>query len=137
MKFGKLARWRTRPPWLPEWLVLAAPAVAVLAGTSLVGVLPAVVMTGTKYLPLAAVAAGVPFTLLLLMGVLLALLLPRDAGPSGGGGGRPPADGPQEPPWWPAFEKSFREHVQEGPHDLAGTRPGGGDGGGTPAASSG
>lgn len=130
MKFGDLSRWRTRLSRLPEWVVLAAPTVAVVAGTSLLGVLPAVIVTGTKHILLIVVAAGVPFTLLLLMGVLLALLLPREAGPSGGGGWPPPpSDGPPEPPWWPAFEKSFRQHVHEPRHDLVGTRPGGDDGG--------
>lgn len=129
MKFGKVSRWRTRPPWVPEWAVLAAPTVAVVAGTSLlVGVLPAVIATGTRYILLITVAAAVPFLLLLLMGALLALLLPREAGPSGGGGSPPPSDGPPEPPWWPAFEKAFRQHAH-GTHDLAGTRPGGGDDG--------
>lgn len=133
MKFGKVSRWQTRPRWLPEWVALSAPTVAVVAGTSLlVGVLPAVIATGTRYMLLLAVAAGVPFILLVLMGVLLCLLLPREAGPPGGGGWPPPpSDEPPEPPWWPAFEKEFRQHVHEPPHDLVGTRPGGGDDGGS------
>src|SRR5579875_2931831 len=100
MSFGDAARWRKRPQWLPEWMLVAAPTVLVIAGTSLVGILPAVIMTGTKHLTLVAVAAGVPFALLLLMGVVLALVLP---GPSD--------EPPDEPPWWPAFEKAFRQHV--------------------------
>ncbi len=113
MSFGDAARWRKRPQWLPEWMLVAAPTVLVIAGTSLVGILPAVIMTGTKHLTLVAVAAGVPFALLLLMGVVLALVLPGEAGPPGGGGGPPgPSDEPpDEPPWWPAFEKAFRQHV--------------------------
>ncbi|HLI39762.1 MAG TPA: hypothetical protein VKV80_20855 [Streptosporangiaceae bacterium] len=124
MKFGKVPRWQTRPSWLPEWLALAAPTVAVVAGTSLVGVLPAVIMTGTRHMLLVAVAAGVPFTLLLLMGVLLALLLPREAGPPGGGGWPPPPpDGPpDDPPWWPSFEEAFRKHAVARGRDLVGTR---------------
>jgi len=133
MKFGKVSRWRTRLPRLPEWVVLAAPTVAVVAGTCLIGVLPAVIVTGTKHILLIAVAAGVPFALLLVMGGLLLLFLPREAGPSGGGGWPPPpSDGPPEPPWWPAFEKAFRQHVNEPRHDLVGSLPGGGDDGGTP-----
>ena len=123
MKFGKVSRWRTRPPWLPEWVALSAPTVAAVAGTSLIGVLPAVIVTGTKYILLLTVAALVPLTLLLLMGVLLGLLLPRESGPPGGGGWPPPPDGPGEPPWWPSFEKDFRQHVRETRHDLAGTGP--------------
>jgi hypothetical protein len=128
MKFGNGARRRTRPPWLPEWLALAAPTIAVVAGTSLLGVLPAVIVTGTRHLLLITVAAGVPFVLLLLMGMILALLLPREAGPSGGGGWPPPpSDGPQEPPWWPSFEKAFHQHASEPHSDLAGTPSQGGD----------
>lgn len=123
MKFAKVSRWRTRPPWLPEWVSLAAPTVAAVAGTSLVGVLPAIIATGTKYIFLITVAALVPCILLLVMGVLLALLLPREAGPSGGRGWPPsPSDGPQDPPWWPVFEREFRQHVGETPRDLVDTR---------------
>lgn len=124
MKFAKVSRWRTRPSWLPEWVSLAAPTVAAVAGTSLVGVLPAIIATGTKYILLITVAALVPCILLLVMGVLLALLLPREAGPSGGRGWPPsPSDGPQEPPWWPVFEREFRQHVGETHRDLVSTRP--------------
>ena len=39
-----------------------------------------------------------------------------DDGPDDGGGGSPP-DGPvePEPPWWPAFERAFREHAERPP----------------------
>lgn len=125
MKFVKVSRWRTRPSWLPEWVALAAPTAAAVAGTSLVGVLPAIIVTGTKYIFLITVAALIPCVVLLIMGVLLALLLPRESGPSGGGGWPPPPpDGPPEPPWWPAFEKEFRRHAGETRRDLAGTGPG-------------
>ena len=87
-------------------------------------VLPAIIATGTKYILLITVAALVPCILLLVMGVLLALLLPREAGPSGGRGWPPsPSDGPQEPPWWPVFEREFRQHVGETHRDLVSTRP--------------
>lgn len=120
--FGKVSRWRTRPRWVPEWVALAAPTVAVVAGTSLlVGVLPAVIVTGTRYINLIAVAAGVPFILLLLMAVLLAVLLPGETGPSDGGGGPPSGEPPQEPPWWPSFEKAFREHTAAGAPVGSGT----------------
>lgn len=129
MKFGSASRWRNRPSPFPEWVTLAAPTVAAVAGTSLVGVLPAVIVSGTRHMTLLAVAAGVPLVLLLLMAGFLALLLPREAGPSGGGGWPPPPadDPPDEPPWWPSFEEAFRQHAREHRHAPAGTPPGGGD----------
>lgn len=112
MKFRKVSRWRTRPRWIPEWMALAAPPVAAVAGTSLlVGVLPAIIVTGTRHMLFIAVGAGVPFTLLLLMGALLALLLPDESGPSDGGGGPPSDEPPEEPPWWPAFEDDFHQYA--------------------------
>lgn len=107
MKFGSVESGRI----FPEWLHVAAPTIAAVAGVSLIGVIPAAIATGTKYLTLMAVAAGVPFMLLLIMGGILALVLPRQAGPSDGGGGPPRPSGPDEPPWWPDFEKAYRQHV--------------------------
>lgn len=107
MRFGSAERGRI----FPEWVHVAAPTIAAVAGVSLIGVVPAAIATGTKYLPLMAVAAGVPFTLLLIMGGILALVLPEQAGPPDGGGGPPRPSGPDEPPWWPDFEKAFRRHV--------------------------
>ena len=129
MKFGSASRWRNRPSPFPEWVTLAAPTVAVVAGTSLAGVLPAVIVTGTKYVPLQALAAVVPLALLTIMAVLLALLLPRETGPSDGGGWPPPPpdEPPDEPPWWPTFEKAFRQHAREDHPAPAGTPSGGGD----------
>lgn len=107
MRFGSVESGRI----FPEWLHVAAPTVAAVAGVSLIGVVPAAIETGTKYLPLMAVAAGVPFALLLIMGGILALVLPQQAGPPDGGGGLPRPSGPDDPPWWPDFEKAFRQHV--------------------------
>ena len=119
MRFERLARRRKRPDWLPEWVSVAAPTVAAVAGTALVGVLPAIIVTGTKHLALVAVAAGVPFALMLLMGGILDLLLPHEGGSADGGGGPPPpwAGPPDEPPWWPSFEKEFRRHVEQRTRD--------------------
>ena len=108
MRFGVIGNgWK-----VPEWVRMAAPTVAAIAGTSLVGVIPVAVVTGTRHLALVAVAAGVPFTLLIIMGGVLALVLPDQADPPEDGGGGPPRPyGPDDPPWWPDFEKAFRRHV--------------------------
>jgi hypothetical protein len=129
MKFGSFSRWRRRPSPFPEWVTLAAPTVAAVSGTALVGVLPAVIVTGTRYMPLLVLAVGVPLVLLLVIAVLLASLLPRETGPWGGGDGPPPPpdEPPDGPPWWPSFEKAFRQHVREGQPAPAGSTPGGGD----------
>lgn len=115
MNSGSASRWRKRREWIPEWMPVAAPTVAALAGLSLVGILPAVIVTGMKHLALEAVVVGIPLAVLLLMGVIRGLVLPGEAGPPGGGGGPPgPADGPpDEPSWWPAFETAFRQHVSQ------------------------
>lgn len=136
MKFGSTARWRNRPSPFPEWVTVAAPTVAVVTGTSLVGVLPAIIVTGTKYIALLVLATGVPLALLCVMAALLALLLPSEAGPSGGGDGPPPPpdEPPDEPPWWPSFEKAFRQHVPEDHPTPAGAPAGGGDHRGTAAS---
>lgn len=136
MKFGRAARWRNRPSRFPEWMTLAAPTVAVVTGTSLVGVLPAIIVTGTRYMALLVLATGVPLALLCVMAALLALLLPREAGPSGGGDGPPPPpdEPPDEPPWWPSFEKAFYQHAGEDRAVPAGAPSAGGDRG-SPAAS--
>lgn len=95
----------------PEWMRVAAPTIAAAVGASLIGVIPAAIVTGTKYLTLVAVAAAVPFVLLLIMAGVLALILPQQAGPDDGGGGPPQPAGPDDPSWWPDFENEFRQHV--------------------------
>lgn len=129
MKFGNVSRWRNRPSRLPEWVTLAAPTVAVVTGTSLAGVLPAIIVTGTKYMTLLVLAAAIPLALLCIMAALLALLLPRETGPWGGGDGPPPPpdEPPDGPPWWPSFEKAFRQHVRDDHPTPVGTPSGGGD----------
>jgi hypothetical protein len=127
MKFGKVPRWRNRPSPFPEWVTLAAPTVAVVAGTALIGVVPAVIVTGTRYMTLLVLATFVPLVLLLVMAALLAWLLPRETGPWGGGGGPPPDEPPDGPPWWPSFEKAFRQHVREGQPTPVPSPSGGGD----------
>lgn len=107
MRFGSFKSGRI----FPEWMRVAAPTIAAVAGVSLIGVVPAVIASGTKYLTFMAVAAGVPFVLLLLMGGILALVLPQQADPPDGGGGPPRPSGPDDPPWWPEFEKEFRGYV--------------------------
>ena len=107
MRFGSVKSGRI----FPEWMHVAAPTIAAVAGVSLIGVVPAVIASGTKYLTFMAVAAGVPFMLLLLMGGILALVLPQQADPPDGGGGPPRPSGPDDPPWWPEFEKEFRGYV--------------------------
>lgn len=107
MRFGSVVSGRI----FPEWMRVAAPTVAAAVGASLIGVVPAAIVTGTKYLTLVAVAAGVPFVLLLIMAGILALILPQQAGPDDGGGGPPQPAGPDDPPWWPDFEKAFHQHV--------------------------
>ena len=47
------------------------------------------------------------------------LMRPRpddDDGDGGGGGGD---GGPDEPPWWPDFERDFRRHVERQPRQRA------------------
>lgn len=129
MKFGNVPRWRNRPSPFPEWVTLAAPTVAAVSGTALVGVLPAVIVTGTRYMALLVLAIVVPLVLLLVMAALLAWLLPRETGPWGGGDGPPPPpdEPPDGPPWWPSFEEAFRQHVREGQPTPAGSPSGGGD----------
>jgi len=46
----------------------------------------------------------------------LALRSPSDGG--GGGGDGAPQDGP-EPPWWPDFERQFRDYTRGGPRKPA------------------
>lgn len=135
MKFGSfsrwrsVSRWRSRPSPFPEWVTLAAPTVAAVSGTALVGVLPVVIVAGTKHMPLLGLAVGVPLVLLFVMAVLLNWLLPRETGPWGGGDGPPPPpdEPPDGPPWWPSFEKAFREHVREVQPTPAESPSGGGD----------
>lgn len=106
MRFGRIQSGRL----FPEWLYVAAPTIAAVAGVSLIGVIPAAIATGTKHLTLVLVSAAVPFTLLLIMGGILALVLPPVGPPDDGGGGPPRPSGPDDPPWWPDFEKDFRRY---------------------------
>ena len=57
------------------------------------------------------------FALLLSLTVFLVLRAPRDGGDEGGSG----ADRP-EPPWWPEFERRFREYTRSGPPPRAPSR---------------
>lgn len=89
-----------------------APAGAVLIGTWLFCVVPIVLMVDRGRLLLEIAVAGVPFGLLLLVGISVVLVLPKVAGPSNGGGPPPSSDGPpDEPPWWPAFEEDYRRYA--------------------------
>ena len=54
---------------------------------------------------------------LLTLGVTLLaapLMRPRPSGGDDGGGGRDPGPDDPDPPWWPEFERAFREHVEAG-----------------------
>lgn len=44
--------------------------------------------------------------------VLIARLGGSGDPPGGGSTGGPPPRGPQEPPWWPSFERDFWSHVR-------------------------
>lgn len=43
-------------------------------------------------------------------------------GDDGGGGGSDPPDDPGEPPWWPDFERDFREYARRAPRPHRGPR---------------
>jgi hypothetical protein len=100
--------------WRVKRLTAIAPAGAVLAGTWLFCVVPIVVMVNRGNLLREIVVSGVPFGLLLLLGISVVLVLPKVSGPSNGGEPPPPSAGPDdEPPWWPAFEDDYRRYAAE------------------------
>jgi hypothetical protein len=43
----------------------------------------------------------------------------RTPGDGGGGGGDDEPDDHPEPPWWPDFERQFRDYTRRGPHKPA------------------
>ena len=85
-----------------------------LAGLTVAGIEAALAIvalpTGlTGYLLAVAALTGI-------LSVVCARLFRRrgdgDGDYGGGGTPRPPSDDPPEPPWWPAFEATFREYVR-------------------------
>jgi hypothetical protein len=96
------ARERRLPPAIEVMLVLAT----LLADSSVV--LASVRWPGSE--SNSFVLALLWFALLLSLTVFIVLRTPRDDGDGGGS----PEDVP-EPPWWPDFERRFRDYVRTGP----------------------
>jgi hypothetical protein len=110
-----LARLRRRRPWLRS-----APLAAALVVTTLAADAATVVATARM-----SVTSGRSLALALLwiacilsVTTYLVLRTPDDGRDDPGSGTEPP-----EPPWWPEFERSFRDYCRSGPRAPQAPRP--------------
>jgi hypothetical protein len=107
-----LARQRRARPWLRSArLGFALAWTAAIADAATVAAQRADPTAQAPVLALLWLAA-------LLTASAFVVLRAREQGDGGG-----PAAEPPEPPWWPEFERRFRDHVRRGPRPPAPRRP--------------